>query len=241
VGLNLGAGSSRQSRPDRCGFCRRPSAAVARLAGRLGRPGSLLFKRGTPQDGIYLVESGRIKVFYISPSGREITLAYWHPGNFVGGPEVFKKGVHFWSGAAATKSSVLHLSGDVLREKALVIPALAVGVIEGLSFKGRCYSALAQMLGTRSATERLAHLLLHLMDLYGVEESEGTLIAASFTHQDLAHMIGATRQWVTTRFRRFSDRGILGAHGTNIVIKGPSLLAEIRAGSLAETNESSDA
>jgi CRP/FNR family transcriptional regulator, cyclic AMP receptor protein len=202
--------------------------------------GALLFKQGTPQDGIYLVDSGRIKVFYVSPSGREITLAYWHPGNFVGGPDVFKKGIHVWSGAAATNSSVLHLPGDVLREKVLAIPALAIGVIEGLSFKGRCYSALAQMLGTRSATERLAHLLLHLIDLYGVEEREGTLIAASFTHADLAHMIGATRQWVTMSFRRFSELGILDAHGTNIVIKRASLLTKIRAGNIAKINESSD-
>ena len=38
--------------------------------------GAHLFRQGTPQDGIYLIEDGRIKVFYIAPSGREITLAY---------------------------------------------------------------------------------------------------------------------------------------------------------------------
>ena len=49
--------------------------------------GAQLFSQGSPQDGIFLIESGRIKVFYTAPSGREITLAYWHSGNFVGGPE----------------------------------------------------------------------------------------------------------------------------------------------------------
>ena len=53
------------------------------------------------------------------------------------------------------------------------IPTLAIGIIEGLTFKGKCYSALAQMLGTRSITERLAHLLLHLVDTYGVEDAAG--------------------------------------------------------------------
>ena len=91
----------------------------------------------------------------------------------------------------------------------LKIPALALGIIEGLSFKGRCYSSLAQMLGTRSPMERLAHLLLHLMDLYGVEERGGTLIAASFTHADLSHMVGVTRQWVTTTLKRLSEMGVL--------------------------------
>ncbi len=197
--------------------------------------GAQLFRQGSPQDGIYLIESGRIKVFYIAPSGREITLAYWHSGNFVGGPEVFKQGLHVWSGAAAVNSSVLHLPGDVLREMVLAIPALAVNIIEGLSFKGQCYSALAQMLGTRSPVERLSQLLLHLMNLYGVEERGGTLIAASFTHADLAHMTGVTRQSVTTSLKRFAEDGILQAHGTNLVIKNADLLARIRDGKSSKT------
>ena len=88
--------------------------------------GAQLFSQGSPQDGIFLIESGRIKVFYTAPSGREITLAYWHSGNFVGGPEVFKQGLHVWSGVAAVNSTVLHLPGDVLRRMVMTIPALAI-------------------------------------------------------------------------------------------------------------------
>lgn len=203
--------------------------------------GAQLFSQGSPQDGIFLIESGRIKVFYTAPSGREITLAYWHSGNFVGGPEVFKQGLHVWSGVAAVNSTVLHLPGDVLRRMVMTIPALAIGIIEGLSFKGQCYSALAQMLGTRSPTERLAQLLLHLMNLYGVEERDGTLIAASFTHADLAHMTGVTRQSVTVSLKRFTELGILHAHGANLVISNAELLSEIRDGKIARAAASDDA
>ena len=202
--------------------------------------GAQLFGQGSPQDGIYLIETGRIKVYYTAPSGREITLAYWHSGNFVGGPEVFKQGLHVWSGEAAVNSSVLHLPGDVLRRMVMAIPALAIGIIEGLSFKGQCYSALAQMLGTRSPTERLAQLLLHLMNLYGVEERDGILIAASFTHADLAHMTGVTRQSVTVSLKRFTELGILHAHGANIVIQSADLLSEIRDGKLAKVAASAE-
>jgi len=202
--------------------------------------GARLFSQGSPQDGIYLIETGRIKVFYTAPSGREITLAYWHSGNFVGGPEVFKQGLHVWSGEAAVNSSVLHLPGDILRRMVMTIPALAIGIIEGLSFKGQCYSALAQMLGTRSPTERLAQLLLHLMNLYGVEERDGTLIAASFTHADLAHMTGVTRQSVTISLKRFTELGILHAHGANLVIRNADLLSGIRDGKLAKVAASHD-
>ena len=90
------------------------------------------------------------------------------------------------------------------------------------------------MLGTRSPTERLAQLLLHLMNLYGVEERDGTLIAASFTHADLAHMTGVTRQSVTISLKRFAEQGILYARGANLVIKDVDLLGEIRDGKLTK-------
>ena len=135
---------------------------------------------------------------------------------------------------------MLHLPGDVLRQMVLTIPELAIGIIEGLSFKGQCYSALAQMLGTRSPTERLSQLLLHLMNLYGVDERDGVLIAASFTHADLAHMTGVTRQSVTTSLKRFAELGILHAHGTNLVIRNADLLREIRDGKLGKSPASDE-
>ena len=190
--------------------------------------GGTIFTQGTPHDGIFLIETGRVRVFYSSPAGREVTLAYWHPGNFVGGPEVFGNSPHIWSGTAAANSSVLHLSGSTLRALVAQIPALAIGLIEALSFKGKCYSAMAQMLGTRSITERLAHLLLHLADLYGVPEDGGTVIAASLTHADLAHMVGATRQWVTISLRRLTEQGVVKTRRSEILICRPDLLDKLR-------------
>ena len=190
--------------------------------------GQTLFNQGAKHDGIYLIESGRIRVFYAAPSGREITLAYWHPGNFVGGPEVFDTGIHQWSGVATNNSSVVQLPGRDLRALALQIPNLAIGLIEGLTFKGKCYSAMAQMLGTRSVTERLAHLLLHLADLYGVDDPQGVLIGAAFTHADLAHMVGATRQWVTISLKRMQAKDIVMSRRSQIVVRRPDILQEMR-------------
>jgi CRP/FNR family transcriptional regulator, cyclic AMP receptor protein len=190
--------------------------------------GQTLFSQGARHDGIWLIESGRIRVFYTSPLGREITLAYWHAGNFVGGPEVFEGTTHQWSGVASSNCSVVHLPGKELRSLAAEIPNLAIGLIEGLTFKGKCYSALAQMLGTRSVTQRLAHLLLHLLELYGIEDADGTVIAAAFTHADIAHMVGATRQWVTISLKRMQEKGIVLTRRSRIVICRPDVLEEMR-------------
>lgn len=229
--LAEGETRGRGPRPMLQGLSERETALVMERARRkvLYR-GATLFTQETPHDGIWLIETGRIRVFYAAPSGREITLAYWYPGNFVGGPEVFGVGSHCWSGMAASNSSVLHLQGRVLKELVAQIPALAINVIEGVAFKGKCYSALAQMLGTRSITERLAHLLLHLADLYGVPDDEGGVaIAAAFTHADLAHMVGATRQWITISLKRLSAQGVVQVRRSQIVILRPDALKLIKS------------
>lgn len=195
--------------------------------------GGTVFRQGAANDGIYLIEYGRIRVFYSAPSGREITLAYWYPGNFVGGPELFGARTHMWSGTAAANSVVVHLRSEALRGLAMRIPGLAMGLIEGLTFKGRCYSALAQMLGTRSVTERLARLLLHLMDSYGVAEPDGVLIATGFTHADLAHMVGATRQWVTISLKRMAGQGVLETRQGKLLIRDPQALRALQEGNEA--------
>jgi CRP/FNR family transcriptional regulator, cyclic AMP receptor protein len=190
--------------------------------------GQTLFSQGSRHDGIFLIETGRIRVYYAAPSQRKITLAYWNPGNFVGGPELFGEGVHQWSGVATSNSSVVHLPGKELRRLVVQMPNLAIGLIEGLTFKGKCYSALAQMLGTRSITERLAHLLLHLIELYGTKDPEGILIGAAFTHVDLAHMVGATRQWVTISLKRLHDKNVLVVRRSKIVVRRPDLLRDMQ-------------
>ncbi len=171
--------------------------------------GAMVFCQGAHHDGIFLIEDGSVRVFYTAASGREITLAYWTPGNFVGGPDVTGGSAHMWSGAAARPTRVLMLTGDAVRRLILEVPEFALGIVEGLSFKGKCYSALAQILGTRSVTERLAHLLLQLADIYGRPAGGGIVIDSSFTHADLAHIVGATRQWVTMMLKRLQADGVL--------------------------------
>jgi CRP-like cAMP-binding protein len=77
-------------------------------------------------------------------------------------------------------------------------------------------------------TERLAHLLLHLVETYGIKDGEGILIGAAFTHADLAHMVGATRQWVTISLKRLDEQGVLVCRKSRIVVRRPDVLQEMQ-------------
>jgi CRP/FNR family cyclic AMP-dependent transcriptional regulator len=190
--------------------------------------GETLFRHGDRHDGIVIIDSGLIRSFYTAPSGREITLAYWLPGNFVGGPEIFGGGVHMWTAVAAKRSTVTRLPGAGLRNLAREVPDLALGIIDALVFKARCYSSLAQMLGTRSLTQRLAQVLLHLAHTYGFDdkEAEGSIvIAAAFTHAEIANLIGATRQWVTISLNRMQKAGVLNQKRGLLIIRRVDMLS----------------
>ena len=187
--------------------------------------GEMIFAQDQHHDGIAIIESGVVRSFYTSPTGRQLTLAYWFPGNFVGGPEIFGGGVHMWAAVAVQRSTITLLRGEGLRELAREVPDLALGIIDALVFKAKCYSSLAQMLGTRSLSERLMQVLVHLTATYGVPEKEGVVIAASYTHAEIANMIGSTRQWVTVSLNRLQRAGILSHKRGPLVVLKPQALA----------------
>src|ERR1700744_2349756 len=82
---------------------------------RLAKKHSTIFRQGDAQKGIYLLLSGGVRVFYIAPSGREMTRAYWFAGNFIGGPDVFGNGPNMWSAVATRDTSMIFIASDVLR------------------------------------------------------------------------------------------------------------------------------
>jgi CRP-like cAMP-binding protein len=189
-------------------------------------PGCSLFNQGEWHTGIYIIESGLIRTFYTSPSGREITLAYWQPGNFVGGPDVFGESAHMWSGIAVKTSTLTTINGADLRILMEELPQLAIAIVEALVFKGKYFSSLIQMLGTRSVSERLAQLLLMLVDVHGEPDTMGGFaIQRQFTHEDLANMVGASRQWVTTTLDRLQSQGIVHIRKRQVVVLRPDMLA----------------
>lgn len=190
---------------------------------RLGQ-GETLFAQGDHHRGVYLIETGLIRTFYTSPAGREITLAYWQPGNIVGTPQIFDPSIHMWSGIAAVESSVLSFRGEQLRELMEKIPALAIGIVKALEFKGKCLSALVHMLGTRSVAERLGMLLYNLAELHGVQEPGGIAIGQPFTHEVLAQMVGASRQWVTMTLDQFQRDGLIRIGKCHTIIPKPQRL-----------------
>lgn len=209
----------------------RESARVAAAGERIAfGPGDYLFRQGDAHSGIFILREGIVRSFYVAPNGREITLANWIPGNFVGGPDIFSEAPHVWSGIGVKAGYAIRLPGPAVRRLMSEIPNFALGLVQALAYKGKCYSSLLQMLGTRSVVERLAHLLLNLIDLKGIE-SEGTIVIAEMpSHEELAAMVGATRQWISMTIEKFRKRGLVDINGRRLVVLRREALRAIAEG-----------
>jgi CRP-like cAMP-binding protein len=216
---------------DGASFLEKLSASELTTIRQHGMPRSVaaqapVFRQGEPHHGIFLIESGLVRTYYTGPSGREITLAYWTPGHFVGGPELYGGGAHVWSADAFEDSALLFLTGPAIRGLIEQLPRFALCLIDGLVAKGKCYSALAQMLGTRSVVGRLAQLLVIMGEVYGKNEGNRLVVQRRITYDQLATIVGATRQWVTMTLDRFERLGIISLDRKSIAIERPDLLLE---------------
>lgn len=181
--------------------------------------GELIFSQGEPRTGIMIILDGEVRSYHVAPSGREITLAYWAPGHFVGGPEIFGGSLHSWSGEATRNTRILHLPGDLLRQAILSTPQFALNVIDALVFKASCFSALLQFVSTRPAGQTLAHLLLILAENHTPVGEGEVLLDQRYTQDKLAKMIGTTRQWVATTLSRMKQDKLLDVVNARIRIR----------------------
>jgi CRP-like cAMP-binding protein len=218
--LNEGAGFLASLSPDQ-------RKKVRKLGTRCSfAKGEGIFHQGAAHTGVWVIEEGRVRTFYTGPSGREITLAYWSPGHFVGGPEVFGRGRHVWSADALEDCQLLFLSGTSLHHLVREVPEVAIAVIDGLVAKGKSYSALIQMLGTRTVSERLRQLLVILADAHGREEGQTIVVDRTLTYEQIAAIVGATRQWVTQSLDKLKSAGVLEITRSEIIIHNLESLEE---------------
>jgi CRP/FNR family transcriptional regulator, cyclic AMP receptor protein len=186
-----------------------PKLQAAYIKFRRFPPGELFFQQGDRQRGVYIIRTGTARAFYTAPSGREMTLAYWQAGDLLGADRLYGGGVFRWSCQAVSPTEAYSILDADLRTLIANVPELAVALVEALSFKVQWLSGLVQVLGTESVSRRLALALDTLCELYGVQSDQGVIIDAPFTHEDLAAMVGASRQWVTMALARFQERGML--------------------------------
>ncbi len=181
--------------------------------------GTVLFEQGQPHRDTFLIDKGLIRTYYLSPQGKEITLAFWADGNLIGAPDMFGDTPHVWSAQATRDTRVKVIDGASFHRLACTRPGITAAVLDTLAFKVHWLSVLFQTFATESVTDRLAHQLIRLSEMHGEPHSEGTVIIHEFTQEDLANMVGATRQWISITLTELTRAGLVRVENRKLIVR----------------------
>jgi CRP-like cAMP-binding protein len=166
---------------------------------------------------MFIVAEGLVKLVSFSGAGAETILHILKPGEIFG-ELIFAEERRAFDAVARTDVVVTVMPRTSFEEILSSVPAVAANFIRLLSRRlVRVEQELADF-GHTWSYQRLAKMLLHLGTEHGVPTAGGTLIQLRLTHEDLAKLIGTTRETVTTQVKRLRKMGLLKRAGRHFVL-----------------------
>jgi CRP/FNR family transcriptional regulator len=195
-----------------------------RLVERRYERGRVVFMEGGPCQGLYVVRSGRLRIFKVSAGGREQVLMVAGPG------ETFNEVPNFDGGtnpatAEALEPSVLYLlpKNDLL-SIVETEPVVARAVMRVFASHLRHLTALVEDLSFRNVTSRVAKILLGRVQQAGVDAEARP---ARLTQQQMAAMAGTAREVVGRALKALEQRGVIRVERGRVVVVNPERLADL--------------
>jgi CRP/FNR family transcriptional regulator, cyclic AMP receptor protein len=196
-------------------------ALITRSVGR----GHIVFSEGDIGDRLFIVIDGKVKITRASADGRENLIAVLGTGEMFGELSLFDPGPRTASVSAITDSTLASLDHDDLRPLLLERPGVAVELLQALAQRlRRTNEAMADLVFT-DVPGRVAKALLDLADKFGVVEADGTRVRHDLTQEELAQLVGASRETVNKALSEFAHRGWLRIEGRSVLLLEPDRLA----------------
>ncbi len=195
------------------------AAAVRRSMSEvnLGR-GQVLFREGDHGDRLFVIVEGKLKIGRTSSDGRENLLSVLGPGDMFGELTVFDPGERMGTAMAVTDSRLYSLSADNLRPWLAQRPDVALALLRQLSRRLRRSSEVVSDLVFSDVPGRVAKSLLDLSARFGLPTPEGMHVAHDLTQEELAQLVGASRETVNKALADFAGRGWLRLEGRAVVL-----------------------
>ena len=194
------------------------------------KTGELIFSEGEPCEGMYVVESGALKVFKTSAGGREQVLTIEGVGGTVAELPVFDDGPYPASAAAMSEASLLFVSKQDFHALCAEHPEVALKVLKVIGSRLRRLVGIIEELSFTTVRHRLAALLFRLAKRRGTRTDRGVEIALQSSNQELAAHIGTVRELVSRNLSRFQAEGLIKLDGKTVIIPNlAALQAEVEA------------
>ena len=170
-------------------------------------------------DSLYAIVAGRVKVFIGDEEGREIILKILGPGEFFGEMSLIDKQPRSASVATLDNSVFKVLSHDAFEMALDRAPRIAVSVMQALAKRLRDADRKISTLALMDVYGRVAHTLLEL----AVKIDGKLMVGEKLSQQDIANMVGASREMVNRILKDLSDRGYISVESKSITIHNEKL------------------
>ena len=196
--------------------------ALARLVEKVEikemRRRQVLYLPGDPGAAVYFVNGGRVKVSKVTRDGKELTLAYRGPGEVFGETCLIDGGPREEMAEAMENALVTEIERAEFEKLLQSHAVLGYRLAKILAQRRREIENKIENLIFKDVNSKLAELLLRLGSEYGVDDSRGTLVALKITHQEMANLIGSTRETVSLTLAQFKRKGLIQTEGRKVII-----------------------
>jgi len=187
--------------------------------------GDAIFSEGEPGDRMYVILDGKVKLGQTSTDGRESLLAVLGPGEVFGELSLFDPGPRTATATAVTDVVVIGLGHDNLRPWLAGRPEVAESLLQALAQRLRRTNETLADLVFSDVPGRVAKLLLELADKFGQPGPDGVLVHHDLTQEELAQLVGASRETVNKALADFTQRGCIVVDQREVVLVDMERLA----------------
>jgi CRP-like cAMP-binding protein len=184
---------------------------------RLAR-GEVLFHQGDPGETFFIVATGKIKLGRRAPDGRETLIAILGPGEMIGELTLFEPGPRTATAVAVSDSELSALSHSQLGAWIRAHPHVATYLLTALAGRLRRTNEILGDLVFCDVPGRVARTILDLSHRFGQMQDRGVFVRHDLTQEELAQLVGASRETVNKALSAFAQRGWIRLEGRALII-----------------------
>ncbi len=234
-------GGNKMPGPDRYALLRRvplfaelEESELVRLARDLHRcsyaAGQTIFFQGDPGDALYLIETGRVRIYVQTEEGQEVSMTFYGPGDILGELALLDREPRSATAMAVEDSVLLAMSSADLARHLRASYQLALNLMLILSRKLRQTTGAVTSMASLDVNRRTVQKLLQLAEQEGQVTPEGISVRSRLTQGELASLIGASRESVNRALRALVRKGLVSISGSQIILLKPQELARLVEG-----------
>ncbi len=185
---------------------------------RTFRNGEVIFHREDPGQVLYVIKEGKVKISLISPDGQEISLVVFGKGECFGEFAILDGLPRSADAVALEKVECYTLQRSDFHNAIMKNPKIAIQIIEVLTRRLRSTDQMVEDLIFLDVYGRVAKKLLELADTHGTKVDDGTRIDVRLTQQEIASMVGASRESVNKVVGYFTDKNFISTDKHKITL-----------------------